>query len=151
MNRSLLIASMLWSSCLLSQDIKLGVAFRELPKGKEAALAPCPSTPNCITSHRHANQKQSQTFDQLRGTRKEESKMKIKLFALKEKGELISETDNYLRFKFRAQFIGLSDDVEFFFPSETSIHFRSASSFNLFTDLGTNLRRIKRIEEALQL
>lgn len=75
--------------------------------------------------------------------------MKIKLFAKKERGELVTETENYLHFKFTGKILKISDDVEFFFSNENTIHFRSASSHNLITDFGLNLRRLKRIEEIL--
>lgn len=127
-----------------------GVKFRDLSDGKEASLAPCPSTPNCVTSFNHPGIKNSQklnSFSPNAGV--EEAKMKIKMFAVNEGGKLVTESSNYLRFQFTHKYLGLSDQTEFYFPNEKIIHFRSASEINLFTDLGSNLRRIERIREQL--
>lgn len=147
-NSFLLILTLLTLNSAVANEY--GIKFRDLTNGKEAALAPCPSTPNCVTSFDHPGIKSSQKLESLSiSSELNEAKMKIKMFATKEGGKLETETGNYLRYKFTHKYLGLSDQTEFYFPNNKTVHFRSASEINLFTDLGSNLRRIERLKEQL--
>lgn len=148
MKRTLFSLILVFSLSSFAQP-PFGIAFRQLEHSKEAALAPCPSTPNCVTSFRHPSQSKQQTMPALTGNNAQDSLAKIKLIALREGGKIVQETQNYLRIQFTNKYLALTDDTEFYFPNERTIHFRSASALNLYTDLGSNHRRIKRIADQL--
>lgn len=111
-------------------------------------LAPCPDSPNCVSSAatdlRHAIA--PFVLDRSLGAAKEEFKRAI---ATLPRAKLISETDNYLHVEFRSLLFRFVDDVEFHLDGATkTIHVRSASRVG-HSDLGVNRRRIEFIRALL--
>ena len=61
--------------------------------------------------------------------------------------QLVTESENYLRYEFKTKLMKFTDDVEFLLvDSEKSIHFRSASRLGR-RDLGKNRARMESIRE----
>ena len=111
-------------------------------------LAPCPDSPNCVSSAatdpRHAIAPFA--LDRSVGAAKEELKQAI---AKLPRTKLISETENYLHFEVYSLVFRFVDDVEFHCDDATkTIHLRSASRVG-HSDLGVNRRRIEAIRARL--
>ena len=111
-------------------------------------LAPCPDSPNCVSSAatdpRHAIA--GFALDRSLGAAKEELKQAV---AKLPRTKLISESDNYLRFECRSLLFRFVDDVEFHLDDATkTIHVRSASRVG-HSDFGVNRRRVEAIRALL--
>lgn len=111
-------------------------------------LAPCPGSPNCVSSAatdpRHAIAPFA--LDRSPGAAKEEFKRAI---ATLPRAKLISETENYLHFEFRSLVFRFVDDVEFHLDAATkTIQVRSASRAG-HSDFGVNRRRVEAIRALL--
>lgn len=107
-------------------------------------LAPCPSSPNCVSTQA---QDQGHAIDPI-SYRKSRVEMKE---ALKEiirslpRTKLVGEDETYLHYEFTSLLMRFVDDVEFVFNDETkTIHFRSASRIG-YGDLGTNRKRMEQV------
>ena len=111
---------------------------------KEGKLAPCPGTPNCVSSQ---SQDPKAKIAPLPKVSIAELK---KVIESMERTTIIEETDNYLYAEFKSQLMGYVDDVEFYLdPNENVIHVRSASRLGK-SDLGVNRKRVETIREKLQ-
>ncbi len=111
---------------------------------KEGKLAPCPGTPNCVSS---PSQDPKAKIAPLPKVSIAELK---KVIESMERTTIIEETDNYLYAEFKSQLMGYVDDVEFYLdPNENVIHVRSASRLGK-SDLGVNRKRVETIREKLQ-
>lgn len=111
-------------------------------------LAPCPDTPNCVSSQatdpRHAIAPFA--LDRSFGAAKEELRQAATQLP---RAKLIAEQENYLRFEFRSLIFRFVDDVEFHLDDATkTIHVRSASRVG-HSDLGVNRRRVEAIRALL--
>lgn len=111
-------------------------------------LAPCPDSPNCVSSTatdlRHAIAPFA--LDRSAGAAKEELKQAA---AGLPRAKLIAATDHYLRFEFRSLIFRFVDDVECHLDDGTkTIHVRSASRVG-YWDLGVNRRRVEAIRARL--
>jgi uncharacterized protein (DUF1499 family) len=111
-------------------------------------LAPCPDSPNCVSSlatdPRHAIAPFA--LDRSLGAAKEELRQAA---AKLPRAKLITEQENYLHFEFRSLIFRFVDDVEFQFDDATkTIHVRSASRVG-HSDLGVNRRRVEAIRALL--
>lgn len=111
-------------------------------------LAPCPESPNCVSSQatdpRHAIE--AFALDRSFGAAKEELRQAA---AKLSRAKLISEQENYLHFEFRSLVFRFVDDVEFHLDDATkTIHLRSASRVG-HSDLGVNRRRVEAIRALL--
>jgi uncharacterized protein (DUF1499 family) len=111
-------------------------------------LAPCPASPNCVSSRaddaQHAiapfpfTGSPAEAFDRLRN-----------VVSAQRGAKLISTGENYLHFEFTSRLCGYVDDVEFQLdPQRREIHFRSASRLG-YGDLGVNRQRMESIRRAL--
>jgi len=112
-------------------------------------LAPCPSSPNCVstlaTDDRHAIVPFA-----YRKTRDEAKKaLKIVVENLP-RTKLVKEDDRYLHYEFTSLLLRFVDDVEFLFDDETkTVHFRSASRVG-YGDFGVNRRRMDEIRSLVE-
>ncbi len=111
-------------------------------------LAPCPDSPNCVSSlatdPRHAIAPFA--LDRSAGAAKEELR---RAAASLPRAKLITEQDVYLHFEFRSLIFRFVDDVEFHLDAATkTIHIRSASRVG-HSDLGVNRRRVEAIRARL--
>ncbi len=111
---------------------------------KDGKLAPCPGTPNCVSSQSSDSQSK---IDPLPPVSITELK---KVIEGMERTTIIEETDNYLYAEFKTKLMGYVDDVEFYLdPNENVIHVRSASRLGK-SDLGVNRKRVEEIRTQLQ-
>jgi len=108
-------------------------------------LAPCPNTPNCVSSQATKKQNWIAPISYL-GERGKAHERLIKLLINDPKATIVTQTSEYIHAEFKA-FIFI-DDTEFYLPSdEPVIHVRSASRVGR-SDLGANKRRVKSISAA---
>lgn len=111
-------------------------------------LAPCPDSPNCVSSQaadpRHAIAPFA--LDRPLGAAKEELRQAA---AKLPRAKLITESENYLHFEFRSLLFRFVDDVEFHLDAATkTIQIRSASRVG-HSDFGVNRRRVEAIRALL--
>lgn len=116
-------------------------------------LAPCPSTPNCVSSQSSDPAHQIAPFpiQPLQdGTTGEVTLDKLKeAIAALPRTRIISATDTYLYAEFTSALMGFVDDVEFYLDKAAQvIQVRSASRLGE-SDLGVNRQRIEALRSAL--
>jgi uncharacterized protein (DUF1499 family) len=134
---NLLLASLLLAAgCSGVRPGNLGV--------KDGKLAPCPATPNCVSSE---SSDRDHSVDPIRYSGTASSAMdglKQVLRGMK-RARIVSEQDRYLHLEFRSALFRFVDDVEFFInePLER-IEIRSASRVGK-SDLGVNRKRVEEI------
>lgn len=115
----------------------------------EGRLAPCPDSPNCVTTAPGFGDKTmapltftgtaSQAFDRLESIIQSMPRTRI-----------IKRSENYMHVEFRSFLFRFVDDVEFFIPEDQTgeslrIEFRSASRVG-YSDLGANRQRMTEIQ-----
>lgn len=110
-------------------------------------LAPCPSSPNCVSSRaddeRHRVEPLCFTDDPT------DAFARLgRILADRDDTTLVRKEDRYLRVEFRTR-LGFVDDGEFLMdPDGECIHVRSASRLG-YSDLGKNRSRIEEIRSRL--
>ena len=110
---------------------------------KDGKLAPCPGSPNCVSSQSADPQF---NIDPLPPITIADLKT---IVANMERTTIIEETDNYLYAEFKSKLMGYVDDVEFYLDSDANvIQVRSASRLGK-SDLGVNRKRIEEIRSQL--
>ncbi len=112
-------------------------------------LAPCPSSPNCVSTHAQ------DAGHAIAPYRYRKSKAEAKE-ALKEtvrslpRTKLVEEDEAYLHYEFTSLIMRFVDDVEFVFDDETkTVHFRSASRTG-YGDFGVNRKRMERLRSLIE-
>jgi uncharacterized protein (DUF1499 family) len=108
-------------------------------------LAPCPDTPNCVSSQ--ATDAEHQIAPIAYGSSPAEAMTQLKgLVNSLDRSKIISATDDYLYAEFTSALMGFVDDVEFYFDPNTpgQLQVRSASRLGQ-SDLGVNRQRIESI------
>lgn len=114
----------------------------------DGRLAPCPDSPNCVSSTATGPRHAIAPFALDRSTAEAKSELK-RVIANLPRAKLIAERDNYLHFEFRSLIFRFVDDVEFHVDETTkAIHVRSASRVG-HSDLGVNRRRVEAIRALL--
>lgn len=116
---------------------------------QNGGLAPCPSTPNCVSSqstdplHQIAPLTYNSTGTQAIADLKT-------IIQNLERTTIVTEAPNYLYAEFKSALMGFVDDVEFYLDeAHQVIHVRSASRLGQ-SDLGVNRKRIETIRTKLQ-
>ena len=109
---------------------------------KNGKLAPCKSSPNCVSSQAKDKHYLSpisyQNLNQARQTI-------LTLLEELPNSEIVEKKEHYIRAEVKSNFFNFIDDVEFYFSEqEKKIHFRSAARSG-YWDLGVNKRRMKKI------
>ena len=108
------------------------------------ALAPCPSSPNCVSTQAQDERHAIAPF-RYRKSRTEAKEAVKAAIGTMPRTRLLEEDEAYLHYEFTSLLLRFVDDVEFFFEDETkTIHFRSASRTG-YGDLGVNRRRMEEI------
>lgn len=113
----------------------------------DGQLAPCPNTPNCVSSQ--ATEKQQFIEPILFSGAQQEAKASlIDVLSKEARVAIVENQDDYIRVDFTSKWFRFVDDVEFYFPATTNegtiIHVRSASRTGR-SDFGVNRKRIERI------
>lgn len=114
----------------------------------DGKLAPCPNTPNCVSSQSRDDHKiEPLTFN----TTPDEAFAKLKrILESSDRATIISQAPDYLYAEFSSKILGFVDDVEFYLDRDNYlIHTRSASRLGQ-SDLGVNRKRIEGIRAKLQ-
>ncbi|OKH23488.1 hypothetical protein NIES593_09665 [Hydrococcus rivularis NIES-593] len=152
-NRSLLIVVLLLAIALIWIGVR--IAFPDSPTlfagtrpdnlgVSSGKLAPCPSTPNCVSSQSADIEHYIEPLTYQSSATDAIAKLK-NLIETQQRAKLIAETGNYLYAEFMTRWMGFVDDVEFYANEEAKkIEVRSASRLGE-SDLGVNRQRIESI------
>ncbi|MBT8339404.1 MAG: DUF1499 domain-containing protein [Desulfatitalea sp.] len=110
----------------------------------QGGLSPCPKSPNCVSSQAQDEKHRIEPLP-YRGTRLQARENIKAALAKMDNVTIVTETDDYLHVEFRSRWFKFVDDVEFWFPENSSlIHIRSASRLG-YGDLGVNRKRTEQI------
>jgi uncharacterized protein (DUF1499 family) len=120
-----------------------------LPMARRS-LAPCPSSPNCVSTLAPREDSRHAIAPYAYRTSRAKAKEVLKTtLAELPRTKLIEEDDAYLHYECRSLLLRFVDDVEFVFDDESkTIHFRSASRIG-YGDFGVNRRRMEEIRSRL--
>ena len=114
---------------------------------KDGKLAPCPSTPNCVSSTQAADDAHRMEPLRFDGSAAEAMGHLKRVLVGQPRARIITEKETYLHAEFTSLVFRFVDDVEFLIDAEAKvIHFRSASRVGR-SDLGANRARMERIEK----
>jgi uncharacterized protein (DUF1499 family) len=144
MTGTALLAVLLWllSGCATTEKKPLGIR-------DDGRLAPCPSTPNCVSSD--APRGDAHYIEPLRTGDDPDAVWQALIAYLERRSAftIVERRDDYLRAEARTRVLRFVDDVEFHLrPAEREIAMRSASRIG-YSDLGANRRRLEALREAL--
>jgi len=115
---------------------------------RDGKLAPCPTTPNCVSSQSLDPKHQIEPFTYTSSPTEALAKLKTVIQAMP-RTKIVAETDNYLYAEFTSAIMGFVDDVEFSVDEVAKvIHVRSASRLGQ-SDLGVNRKRVESIRAKL--
>ena len=137
---SLLSLGILVAGCTGARPMNLGV--------HDGKLAPCPATPNCVSSQ---STDKDHAVDPLpfSGTPAEAMADLKKVLSVMPRARIVTAAENYLHAEFTSALFRFVDDVEFSIDERTrTIHLRSASRVGR-SDLGVNRKRIENIRAAM--
>jgi uncharacterized protein (DUF1499 family) len=112
----------------------------------EDKLAPCPVTPNCVSSQ---SQDAGHLIEPLsyQGSGQEAIDRLAKIITSQPRTKIIKQESNYLYSEFSSQWMGFVDDVEFCLnPSKNVLEVRSASRLGE-SDLNANRQRVETIRK----
>ena len=113
---------------------------------REGRLAPCRTTPNCVSSQADARSDPGHYIEPL--ARASWSALRELLGELP-RVRIVEDQPQYLRAEFTSRLLGFVDDVEFHHHEGAGlIHVRSASRLGR-SDFGVNRRRIEQIRRRL--
>ncbi|MBP0001335.1 MAG: DUF1499 domain-containing protein [Cyanobacteria bacterium SID2] len=115
---------------------------------KDGKLAPCPASPNCVSSQ---SEDTAHYIEPLAYEASPEDTIERLKNILKstDNTQIVVEKPNYLYAEFTSNIMGFIDDVEFLVDDdEALVHVRSASRLGE-SDLGVNRQRIETIRQRL--
>lgn len=112
-------------------------------------LAPCPSSPNCVSTQTQDEGHAIAPF-RYRKSRAEAKEALKEVIRPLSRVKLVEEDESYLHYEFTSLLFRFVDDVEFVFDDETkTIHFRSASRTG-YGDLGVNRARMEQVRSLIE-
>jgi uncharacterized protein (DUF1499 family) len=127
-------------SCVGNRPFHLGVSG--------ARLAPCPSSPNCVSSDAADTGHRVPPFRLAVPAAEGWDAARQAILELP-RTRIVNETSEYLRAECRSALLGFMDDLELHLrPTDGVIAVRSASRLG-YSDLGVNGRRVARLRAAL--
>ena len=133
------VFSLFLIGCTGVRPVSLGV--------KDGRLAPCPETPNCVSSQSTDKDHFIAPLSYSSSTSEAVANLK-KIIQQMNRTRIVAETDNYLYIEFTSALWRFVDDVEFSFDDASkTIQVRSASRLGK-SDLGVNRKRIETIRAA---
>ncbi len=111
----------------------------------DGKLAPCPSTPNCVSSQSSDENHKINPLTFRTTPDKAFAQLK-RIIENTNRARIVSESpQDYLYAEFTSQILGFVDDVEFYLDQQGNlIHVRSASRLGQ-SDLGVNRKRVENI------
>ena len=106
----------------------------------EGRLAPCPNSPNCVSSEATSEERvEPLHYD---GDAKRARARLLEVLNGMERVRAVESADDYLRVEFRSAVFGFVDDVEFRFSAPGIVQVRSASRTGYY-DFGVNRERVE--------
>ena len=116
---------------------------------REGKLAPCPNSPNCVSTQ--SQDPRHQIAPIAYATSLEEAKATLLQVIRSMKGTtIITEDPNYIHVEFYVRGIGFVDDVEFYLDQQAQlIHFRSSARLPYY-DWQVNRNRMETIRAAFE-
>src|SRR5262245_29939753 len=128
-------------SALATRPTNLGV--------KNGRLAPCPSSPNCISTQADDEQHRMEPIP-FSGSRQEAMQRLKSAVGSIPRTKIVAEADDYLHVEATSLVFRFVDDVEFFADENARVvHFRSASRVGR-SDFGANRKRMEEIRQAFE-
>ena len=116
---------------------------------REGKLAPCPDSPNCVSSQSTSAVHQLDPWEYEESSESILKKLKEILRSLP-RTRIVTEEENYLHAEATSAIFRFVDDIEIFIDeSNKQIHFRSASRVG-HSDLGVNRDRIEEIRKRFE-
>jgi uncharacterized protein (DUF1499 family) len=109
-------------------------------------LAPCPSTPNCVSTYATDDEHRMEPIPYTVPT--DEARQRIvTILENMERATVVENQPNYVHAETRSPTMGFIDDVEFYFDEENNvIQFRSAARLGQ-SDMGANRERMEDIRQ----
>ena len=148
---SLLLAVGVWIGAMIAFPGKITLFAGTRPTNlgvQSGQLAPCPSTPNCVSSQSQDAEHSIEPFTYNSSPTKALADLKTVIQSLP-RTKIIAQTENYLYAEFTSALMGFVDDVEFYLaPGAKAMEVRSASRLGE-SDLGVNRKRIETIRAKL--
>ncbi len=112
-------------------------------------LAPCPASPNCVSTEATDARHHIAPFQLASGDAEAWGKLRTAVLSLP-RTRLQEERENYLRLECRSAVFGFVDDLELERrPAEQALAIRSASRLGRY-DFGVNRRRTDRLRRLLR-
>jgi uncharacterized protein (DUF1499 family) len=110
-------------------------------------LAPCPGTPNCVSTTTADASKRMAPWP-FTGPADAVPARLVAIVRAEPRTAIVQQADGYVRATFTSRLFRFVDDVEFVVdPAARLVHFRSASRIGE-SDLGVNRRRMERLARA---
>jgi uncharacterized protein (DUF1499 family) len=111
-----------------------------------ADLAPCPDSPNCVSTKSNDPGHAMPPLPYLKSGRESMDRL-VGIVQEMKRANIVAATPTYLHVEFRSALFRFVDDLEFVLEdSARLIHFRSASRTGYY-DFGVNRRRMKEISD----
>jgi uncharacterized protein (DUF1499 family) len=129
----------LLAACSASPPTNLGV--------RDGRLAPCPDSPNCVSSQALDAQQRVEPLP-LQGSPRQTQERLVTLLGEEPRARLVEQRDGYLRAEFSSRLLRFVDDVELLI-GEQAVDVRSASRLG-YADFGVNRQRIERLRQRLE-
>jgi uncharacterized protein (DUF1499 family) len=130
----IVMLSMLVIGCTGVRPANLGV--------KDGKLAPCPSSPNCVSSQSSEITHAIEPLFFTGTVTGAHAALRTVILSMK-RSQIITDTDSYIHAEFTSAIFRFVDDVEFWFDENAKvIHVRSASRIG-HSDLGVNRERVE--------
>ena len=113
----------------------------------DGKLAPCPSSPNCVSSQSQDGDHHVKPFEYAGSLIQAKEKL-LEVIRAMDRVKITTVEDDYVHAEFTSRIFRFVDDVEFYFDRDQNvIHVRSASRVG-YSDLGANRKRVEKIRRA---
>lgn len=113
------------------------------PGVTEGRLAPCPASPNCVSSQADAADQRIEPL-RYRGEKERERARLLEVLNGMDRARVIRTDADYFHVEFRSAVFGFVDDIEFLFGPPGIVQVRSASRTGYY-DFGVNRERVEMI------
>lgn len=109
-------------------------------------LAPCPSSPNCVSSEAVDKTHEIAPFPVITSAKESIDRLS-RIIEEMPRTQIVEKTPDYLHAEFESRIFHFVDDVEFLYdPNKEVIQVRSASRVG-YGDLGVNRKRVETIRK----
>lgn len=134
----LLACTLLLSACSGTPAENLGV--------HDGQLAPCPNSPNCVSSQASDADHKVDPLPLL-GSAENTRETLLKLINSQPGARLVDQDTSYLRAEYTSDLLRFVDDVEFMITA-SDVQVRSASRLG-YSDLGVNRKRVEQLRQRM--